>query len=69
VWIGPDEPFTSVDLGMFNTFAPILDQDITNMIRMQKGLRSSAKPGVTFARYQESRIRHMHAVLTEYIGR
>jgi hypothetical protein len=37
-------------------------------MRIQKGLRTSRKPGVTLARYQESRIRHFHATLDSYMG-
>jgi len=47
----------------------ILNQDASTFGRIQRGLRASAKPGVTLARYQESRIRHFHATLTRYIER
>jgi hypothetical protein len=35
---------------------------------IQKGLRASRKPGITLARYQESRIRHFHATLDDYMN-
>jgi phenylpropionate dioxygenase-like ring-hydroxylating dioxygenase large terminal subunit len=46
----------------------ILDQDTATLARLQHGLESSAGPDVTLARYQESRIRHFHATLGEYLG-
>jgi hypothetical protein len=48
--------------------AMVADQDTDNLMRIQKGLRASRKPGVTLARYQESRIRHFHATLDEYMN-
>ncbi len=46
----------------------VADQDTDNLIRIQKGLRTSRKPGVTLARYQESRLRHCHATLDDYVN-
>ena len=48
--------------------AMVADQDTDNLMRIQKGLRTSRKPGVTLARYQESRIRHFHATLDDYMN-
>ena len=48
--------------------AMVADQDTDNLMRIQKGLRASRKPGVTLARYQESRIRHFHATLDDYMN-
>jgi hypothetical protein len=45
----------------------ILNQDAATFGRVQRGLRASAKPGVTLAHYQESRIRHFHATLNRYL--
>ena len=36
----------------------ILNQDNSTLGRVQRGLKASAKPGVTTAHYEESRIRH-----------
>lgn len=47
---------------------PILDQDTATLERVQRGLASSSKPGVTLAHYQESRIRHFHSTLGRYLG-
>ncbi len=49
--------------------AMVADQDTDNLFRIQKGLRASKKPGVTLARYQESRIRHYHETLDAYMSR
>lgn len=48
--------------------AMVADQDTDNLMRIQKGLRASKKPGVTLARYQESRIRHYHETLDAYMA-
>lgn len=48
--------------------AMVADQDTENLMRIQKGLRASKKPGVTLARYQESRIRHFHDTLDAYLA-
>jgi phenylpropionate dioxygenase-like ring-hydroxylating dioxygenase large terminal subunit len=48
-------------------YGPIIDQDMPNLARIQKGLRATKKPGVTLANYQEVRIRHFHKTLEEYI--
>ena len=49
--------------------ALVADQDTDNLMRIQRGLRASKKPGVTLARYQESRIRHYHDTLDAYMAR
>jgi phenylpropionate dioxygenase-like ring-hydroxylating dioxygenase large terminal subunit len=48
-------------------YGPIIDQDMPNLARLQKGLRATKKTGVTLANYQEVRIRHFHQTLEEYI--
>lgn len=45
----------------------ILDQDLFNMPRIQKGMRSSRYPGLHLGT-QEVRIRHFHHTLDAYIG-
>jgi phenylpropionate dioxygenase-like ring-hydroxylating dioxygenase large terminal subunit len=46
---------------------PILNQDMGNLSRVQRGLRASQRPGVTFSAYQESRIRHFAQVIDRYL--
>ncbi|MGI9328747.1 MAG: aromatic ring-hydroxylating oxygenase subunit alpha [Pseudomonadales bacterium] len=46
----------------------VLDQD-TQILRWQhEGMRASRKGAETLSRYQESRIRHLHATLDRYVG-
>ena len=49
--------------------AMVADQDTDNLMRIQRGLKASKKPGVTLARYQESRIRHFHETLDAYLAK
>jgi phenylpropionate dioxygenase-like ring-hydroxylating dioxygenase large terminal subunit len=63
--LGPDQPWT--DAPELGSAAMVADQDTDNLRRIQKGLKTSRKPGVTLARYQESRIRHFHATLDAYL--
>ena len=48
--------------------ADVTDQDTDNLKRMQRGLRASKRPGVMFSNYQESRIRHFHRTLDQYMS-
>ena len=45
----------------------VLDQDSANLGRIQKGLKTAAKPGITLGNYQESRIRHFHQTLAKQL--
>ena len=66
-WLGEDESWSNApELG---SAAMVADQDTENLKRIQRGLRASKKPGVTLARYQESRIRHYHETLDAYMAR
>ncbi len=49
--------------------ARVFNQDTFNMPKMQIGLRTMKKPGVTFAIYQETKIRHFHTLLDEWLAR
>jgi phenylpropionate dioxygenase-like ring-hydroxylating dioxygenase large terminal subunit len=65
-WLGYDDPFTSVpELGML---AKVFEQDIFNMGRVQSGLESTRKPGVTLANYQESKVRWLNTLLDEWVN-
>jgi phenylpropionate dioxygenase-like ring-hydroxylating dioxygenase large terminal subunit len=64
--LGADEPWrTAVE--QLGSLARVFDQDEFNLEAVQKGLRTSRKAGVTFGVYQESKIRHYHQLLTEWI--
>jgi phenylpropionate dioxygenase-like ring-hydroxylating dioxygenase large terminal subunit len=65
--LGPDQKWS--DAPELGSAAMVADQDTDNLMRIQKGLRASKKPGVTLARYQESRIRHYHQTLDDYMAR
>jgi hypothetical protein len=61
-----DEPWSSaVEL---STLGKVFDQDVFNMERVQMGLDTTVKPGVTLANYQESKVRWFHVMLDEYLG-
>jgi hypothetical protein len=45
----------------------VFDQDFFNMPKLQLGLESTYKPGVTLASYQESKVRWLHHRLGEFI--
>jgi hypothetical protein len=49
-------------------YGPIIDQDIPNLVRLQKGVKATRKPGITLAQYQEIRIRRFHKILEEYLA-
>ena len=61
--VGPDEPLEP----KLGTLGMIIDQDVAHMAAMQKGLKSCER-GLVLAEYQESRIRHYHRTLTNYIN-
>jgi phenylpropionate dioxygenase-like ring-hydroxylating dioxygenase large terminal subunit len=65
--LGPDQNWS--DAPELGSAAMVADQDTDNLRRIQKGLRTTRKPGVTLARYQESRIRHYHETLDAYMTR
>ena len=38
------------------------------MVKVQKGLETTRKPGATFSNYQESKIRWLHDLLGKWVG-
>jgi phenylpropionate dioxygenase-like ring-hydroxylating dioxygenase large terminal subunit len=66
-WLGDDESWTAApELGFL---ARVFDQDTANLGRVQAGLRAARHTHVTFATYQETKIRHFHALLDAWIAR
>jgi nitrite reductase/ring-hydroxylating ferredoxin subunit len=65
--VGIDDSWHKVP-GM-GSAADVTDQDTENLKRIQRGIRASKKPGATMSVYQESRIRHFHKTLEEYMAR
>ncbi|MYG99342.1 MAG: aromatic ring-hydroxylating dioxygenase subunit alpha, partial [Acidimicrobiaceae bacterium] len=51
------------------SLARVFDQDTFNLPRMQEGLRTMKKTGVTLANYQELKVRHIHVLLDEWTSR
>jgi nitrite reductase/ring-hydroxylating ferredoxin subunit len=61
----PGQPWGSVpELG---GYGPVFDQDMPNLARVQRGLRSTSRRTIKLSAYQESRIRHFHRTLGEYV--
>jgi hypothetical protein len=64
--LGADEPWTEApELGVL---AKVFEQDTFNMARVQLGLESTRKPGITLANYQESKVRWSHQLLDEWMS-
>jgi nitrite reductase/ring-hydroxylating ferredoxin subunit len=66
-WLAEGEDFADItELGLLG---PVFDQDYFNLPFLQEGLHTTRKPGITLANYQESRIRHFHHLLEEWLSR
>lgn len=64
--LSDDEDFTAAaELG---ALGPGFNQDLDNLPRVQRGLNSTVRSQLFLSRYQESRIKHFHKVLCEYIS-
>jgi nitrite reductase/ring-hydroxylating ferredoxin subunit len=59
--LGEGDKWSSVP--EFARIGTVFDQDTANLSRIQKGLKASAKAGITLGEYQESIIRHFHRSL------
>jgi len=64
VRLDKDQPYACVP-GF--DFAQVFDQDVENFHRQWAGIKASRKGAQTLASYQESRIRHLHSTLDEYL--
>jgi len=60
------ESFT--DAPELGTLGKVFNQDLFNMARVQQGLETTRKPGVTLGNYQESKIRWIHDKLDDWCG-
>ncbi len=65
-WLEVDQPWS--DARELGGAASVIEQDSENLMRIQRGLRASHKPGVTLGSYQEARIRHFHETLEDYLA-
>ncbi len=66
-WLEHDEPWTNA-IAEVGPLAKIFAQDVHNLPRVQKGLEAARNTHVTFAQYQETKIRHFHALLEKYLN-
>jgi phenylpropionate dioxygenase-like ring-hydroxylating dioxygenase large terminal subunit len=65
--LGVDDDWTEApELGLL---ARVFNQDVFNLPKVQLGLESGAIDRVTFAEYQETKLRHFHQLLEEWIDR
>ena len=65
--LGPDDDWVDApELGML---AKVFNQDVVNMPEVQQGLKSMKVPEVIFANYGETKPRHFHMLLDEWIAR
>ena len=63
--LADDEPWASaMDLG---TLGPVFDQDVSNMGKQQKGLRSDGIAGLQASEYQEKTVRNLHVNVLRYL--
>ena len=66
-WLGPDDDWTDApELGML---AKVFNQDVRNLPHVQDGLHATAKEYVQFADYNETKPRHLHMLIDEWIAR
>jgi len=63
--LGPDDDWTEAwELGML---ARVFNQDVFNLPKVQAGLETGAIDTVTFANYQETKLRHFHDLLGRWL--
>jgi phenylpropionate dioxygenase-like ring-hydroxylating dioxygenase large terminal subunit len=64
-WLTADQSWTAApELGML---AKVFDQDLFNMAKVQLGLETTFKPGVTLSLYQEGKVRWLHQLFGEWV--
>jgi phenylpropionate dioxygenase-like ring-hydroxylating dioxygenase large terminal subunit len=65
--LGADDDWTEApELGFL---ARVFNQDTFNLPKVQLGLKATAKKTVTLANYQETKLRHFHHLLDQWIAR
>ncbi len=65
-WLEPGESWTRAP--GFEALGLVIDQDMANLPRVQRGLRAARHRAVTLSDYQEIRIRHFHRRLDEVLA-
>jgi phenylpropionate dioxygenase-like ring-hydroxylating dioxygenase large terminal subunit len=66
-WLDFDEPWSNAT-EEFGSLARVFAQDAFNLPQVQKGIEAAQHTHVTFANYQETKIRHFHALLEKYLN-
>jgi phenylpropionate dioxygenase-like ring-hydroxylating dioxygenase large terminal subunit len=64
-WLGPDDDW--VDAPELGLLAKVFNQDVVNMPEVQRGLKMLKNPQVIFANYGETKVRHLHGLLDEWL--
>jgi hypothetical protein len=66
-YLGADDDWVDApELGML---AKVFNQDVVNMPEVQRGLKTMKRPEVILANYGESKPRHFHMLLDEWIAK
>lgn len=65
-WLEPGESWTNAP--GFEMLGMVIDQDMANLPRVQRGLRAASHRAVTLSDYQEIRLRHFHRRLDDVLG-
>ncbi len=64
-YLGPDDDWAEApELGLL---ARVFNQDVFNLAKVQAGLESGSLERVTFANYQETKLRHFHELLERWV--
>ncbi len=64
-WLGPDDDWCDApELGML---AKVFNQDVVNMPEVQRGLKMLKDQEIIFANYGETKPRHFHKLLEEWL--
>ena len=64
--LSEDEPWT--DAPELGVLAKVFTQDTFNLPNVQRGLQAAQFDEVVFARYQETKLRHFHHLLSQHLG-
>jgi len=66
-WLGEDDDWTEApELALL---ARVFNQDVFNLQAVQSGLDGFPNPTITFANYQETKLRHFHQLLEQQLAR
>jgi phenylpropionate dioxygenase-like ring-hydroxylating dioxygenase large terminal subunit len=66
-WLGLDDDWVEApELGMLSK---IFNQDVRNLPHVQQGLHATKLPAIQLASYNETKLRHFHELLAEWVAR